>query len=611
MSLATDLAAFWRLYYSGADELGTYAPQAIAGTTFVVDGAIQVAEFSSGQIRYDPNTIDGITTNFSIGVWVKLTSIPVGGSYLLTNAYSGSTYPSVQIYLFDTGVLRFQFYTSNGAGGAQTLDGPTLAVTGTWTHLAFTYDGATMTIYQDGTPAGTLSTTGSPFTNGWSISVGSYRPYASGYYFDGRMSDLCIWYRALSAAEVVSINGAGVGGMVGLLPIETNLVSYWKFDSNVLDAWGSDNGTGTGGLAYVSSMTGFTDAIDCAGTDYVSYGTPAYGTNSLTMSMWIKPDGITGVYQSIWHNRTGSYIGWSIMVDGWGAGPGPNHYLSEVSSAGGGGPYSTIRSTSAASAGSWIHFAVVIDRSSNTQRMYVNGVLQSHGSDVASISGMGSFTNSTLYTGSSAGGSIWQGEMDDVTWWTRALTPAEITAIYAAGAAASPFSSLLPYAQVEAAVLEASVIDGTGLARVDAAVLEASVIDAGGAARVDAAMLEVAVLYSSPPPAAIVPDIAGAPLVPATFDGSASVSVSYYSWVWVSVPGGSSVGPVGPVLGTASTYTFTPDIVGTYTINLEINPTTDTDADAVIAAAAGGGPTSQGKSLQGGGLQGSNLEGDV
>ena len=80
MSLATDLAAFWRLYYSGADELGTYPPDAITGTTFVVDGAIQVAEFSSGQIRYPPNTIDGITTNFSIGVWVKLTSIPVGGS---------------------------------------------------------------------------------------------------------------------------------------------------------------------------------------------------------------------------------------------------------------------------------------------------------------------------------------------------------------------------------------------------------------------------------------------------------------------------------------------------------------------------------------------------
>ena len=42
-----------------------------------------------------------------------------------------------------------------------------------------------------------------------------------------------------------------------------------------------------------------------------------------------------------------------------------------------------------------------------------------------------------------------------------------------------------------------------------------------------------------PAPAAICPDITGNPGVPATFDGSASTTVTYYRWSWVSVPGGS------------------------------------------------------------------------
>lgn len=268
------------------------------------------------------------------------------------------------------------------------------------------------------------------------------------------------------------------------MAITTNLVSYWPFDSNLNDAFGSDNGTGTGGLAYATSMSGFADAIDCAGTDYVSYGTPAYGTNSLTMSMWIKPSGIAGVYQSMWHNRTGSYVGWSIMVDGWGGGPGPNHYLSEVSSTG--SSFSTIRSTSAAVAGSWVHFAVVVDRSTNTQRMYINGVLQSHGSDVASISGMGSFTNSTLFTGAHhSGGSGWKGEMDDAAWWTRALTQAEITAIHAAGAAGSPLSSFIP-ADADLMGQFSSVVHSVAAADADLSGQFASIVhSATAAARAD------------------------------------------------------------------------------------------------------------------------------
>tara|TARA_R110002073_G_scaffold165676_1_gene322354 strand:+ start:115 stop:933 length:819 start_codon:yes stop_codon:yes gene_type:complete len=66
----------------------------------------------------------------------------------------------------------------------------------------------------------------------------------------------------------------------------------------------------------------------------------------------------------------------------------------------------------------------------------------------------------------------------------------------------------------------------------------------------------------------------------------------------------------GTLAGLGSdTFTFTPDIVGTYQINLAIDGSTNTNADCVVTLpAAGGGDPSQGASSQGGGLQGSGVD---
>ena len=216
MAITTDLTSLWKLQANGDDHIGPYNPQAITGVTFVTDSSKQVADFSSGQIRYDPNTIDGISTNFTIACWLKVDTIQ--DSIILTNAYSGSTFPSLQLSVRPGGAIRFQFYTSNGAGGANTVETPSAISASTWYHFVFSYDGSTMTIYQDGSSVATQSAGGSPFTNGFSISVGSYRPYSSGLFLDGRMSDLALWYRAITSTEVSSIYGAGLANFSSLLP---------------------------------------------------------------------------------------------------------------------------------------------------------------------------------------------------------------------------------------------------------------------------------------------------------------------------------------------------------------------------------------------------------
>lgn len=61
-------------------------------------------------------------------------------------------------------------------------------------------------------------------------------------------------------------------------------------------------------------------------------------------------------------------------------------------------------------------------------------------------------------------------------------------------------------------------------------------------------------------------------------------------------------------IGT-STFTFTPDIVGTYTINLAIDGSNNTNADCVVTVPSSGGGGTQGGNAQGGSLQGHRTQG--
>jgi hypothetical protein len=97
------------------------------------------------------------------------------------------------------------------------------------------------------------------------------------------------------------------------------------------------------------------------------------------------------------------------------------------------------------------------------------------------------------------------------------------------------------------------------------------------------AVAQVAVI--PPPPVAVVPDISGAPTVLATFDGSGSQYAHYYAWEWTSLPGGSAIG--NPTGVTTATFAFTPDVTGTYTVQLEAADGVSTTADAVISASSG------------------------
>jgi len=110
-----------------------------------------------------------------------------------------------------SGELTYGVYANTGmssGGGGLSLDGSTETIArgqvqlplNTWTHLAFAYDGATLTLYENGGPVGTVAAKrGIDLSNG-SLQIGGNS--VKGEYFAGLIDDVRVYGRALSATQI-------------------------------------------------------------------------------------------------------------------------------------------------------------------------------------------------------------------------------------------------------------------------------------------------------------------------------------------------------------------------------------------------------------------------
>src|SRR5699024_3865366 len=90
------------------------------------------------------------------------------------------------------------------------------------------------------------------------------------------------------------------------------LVSHWRFDGNVLDSVGTNDGTINGDPQFVSGVSGQALSFDGA-DDYVEIGDKANlnfdGTDSFTWAMRIKPTDYTDVGNGyVWLQHERSYF---------------------------------------------------------------------------------------------------------------------------------------------------------------------------------------------------------------------------------------------------------------------------------------------------------------
>ncbi|RLI98258.1 MAG: hypothetical protein DRO99_01145, partial [Candidatus Aenigmatarchaeota archaeon] len=235
-------------------------------------------------------------------------------------------------------------------------------------------------------------------------------------------------YNRTTATTYGEILGSGTGGMAG----------YWRFEDNVngtgqtvTDETGSNDGTTTGDTdctvdGWMNRGCSF-DGLD----DYITMGDPAdgsldFGTGSFTVASWFKSSESTDSGTIITKGGTSSSSrGYRIRLNSNGA--------IWVAASGGDGinrPDCSIGS--GYNDGRWHHVAGVYERNDDEIIVYADGSYLGV-CDISSISGQSLDTGSNFNIGTYGSGQWFNGTIDEVGIWDRALSSDEVKQLYHLG----------------------------------------------------------------------------------------------------------------------------------------------------------------------------------
>ena len=258
------------------------------------------------------------------------------------------------------------------------------------------------------------------------------------------------------AAQVdggTSITSFEIGSALSLTPAvieeykkDSDLVGYWSFDyastgsianaatTGLADESGNNNNctaynTNGTGLAWITGKKG--GAVYFDGTDdYLNCGAGTsidFSTGDFSVAFWFKPSATTAASHIIDKGTGSLYDGYGVMIgDGNTNLVGAVSFISDSNGTSEGKTY--LNSTTILYVDNWYH--VVVLRSSGIRYIYVNSVRENSDSYNKEISD----TARDLYIGQACvdSGRFYNGYIDEIRIYNRALTADEIKLLYAA-----------------------------------------------------------------------------------------------------------------------------------------------------------------------------------
>ncbi len=295
--------------------------------------------------------------------------------------------------------------------------------TTTWHHVAVSYNGSNATFYldgaSDGSPAYTTSFSATQMTIGVTAGLTGYLP--------GSLDDVRIYNRALSASEITRLYHSA-GKVTQKNPNKTGLVGWWTLDSNDINGTTAVDKSGNGNNGTLTGTTATTGKLAQArsfnGTsDYVTLPTAGLATafNNLSFSFWFKTTATVGGTAEadllVIGNRSTGFYG--VLIDGSASGVELYTNYGNVSPAG-------IAQTSINN-GQW-HHIVGVWSGNTTMTTYLDGV--NRGSSTGVPLSIGS-NESAIGANKTSNRFYFNGSIDDVRIYNRALSATEIATLYA------------------------------------------------------------------------------------------------------------------------------------------------------------------------------------
>ncbi|MCX6304051.1 MAG: T9SS type A sorting domain-containing protein [Bacteroidetes bacterium] len=253
--------------------------------------------------------IPSTLTAFTIEAWVYHNTLPAAVQRYITIS------PEVAVLRYDGtiygGTNALHFYIKKANGSLAGFLVANVLTTGTWMHIAGTYDGTTMKLYLNGTLLKSASPGGGlyPPSGGFSFSSGGSEV------FNGKMDEMSIWDNVRSVTDIRE-------DMYRTAPLsDAHLMNYWQFNNGtgttVTDLKGAANGTlnNMNNTNWVASTIPFsagavnTQVVNATGTKtFTGTGlsmnfTATSGTDTIVASRIdtlpnLNPTGMQNVYNS-------------------------------------------------------------------------------------------------------------------------------------------------------------------------------------------------------------------------------------------------------------------------------------------------------------------------
>jgi hypothetical protein len=196
---------------SGAWDTANFAP--VAGNT----ASIEFGNATDGATGYVDVGDLGVSGTGTISLWVNADNTSGDRRiYGQIGSVNTSTPGAASLGVFgDTSV-----YVWSGAAW-QSVSPPSPIATGSWHHLAFVYQGGTVSFYVDGNFQG-ANTSGFDFSGAdGRLGIGARYYDTYGNAFDGRIDDVSVWNEALSV-EQIGLLAEGVSAL-SLVPEPASL----------------------------------------------------------------------------------------------------------------------------------------------------------------------------------------------------------------------------------------------------------------------------------------------------------------------------------------------------------------------------------------------------
>ncbi|MFA6446202.1 MAG: LamG-like jellyroll fold domain-containing protein, partial [Candidatus Paceibacterota bacterium] len=328
-------------------------------------------------------------------------------TYGYTGGYNGYGY----------GYLDTELSGSKQAEGFLGADGKSTSVTATPGATSFTVNYTTSYLAKNRINYGATESFGSN-TDMTANQTGANSIQITGltcgttYYYRVETTDAGnnIWYSTPTSHTTATFACPGAGGLIG----------YWPFDGDVTDKSSGGHDLTDSGTSNISGALG--SARNFNGTVKLSYSdnTPFnFGTSPFSVNVWVKTT-VSGAYPYVMATlpESSPYKGWAIRQHS-----DDSIQLYQNSDIG-------IGSTGHVNDGNW--HMLTIKRDSTYLYLYIDGVLDTYNTNInTDISGQsGEFDIGQRYL---QGSHLWNGGIDEVAIWNRALSADEITTLYNVG----------------------------------------------------------------------------------------------------------------------------------------------------------------------------------